>query len=407
MYKKYLYICAAFVALSLVLFGFFVPNKSAYAATVSRGEAAFEVASGRMLFAENENRCLPPASTTKILTAIVILEDCNTDAVVTVPESCCGVEGSSIYLVPGEKVTVRDLLYGLMLRSGNDCAETLALYHSGSIEGFAKVMNERAHTSGALDSRFKNPHGLPCEGHYTTAHDLGAIAAYALRNQDFSKIVQTEEYVIADGGCGYARVLKNKNKMLSLYEGADGVKTGFTKEAGRCLVASASRGGMRVVAAVLNSPQMYERCEELLNECFAKYSLRHIFDKNSYSARLDTDLAWKKCTVCCEKDAYYPLSENEAQSIRTEIKLPSVLSLPVKKGQAVGDLNIYLQNQLIFSQKIVSIMDVERNFADIIREIAGKNRTRGNGCASINISPNAAWEAEEPAISSSKKERFL
>ena len=245
-----------FAAVLAVCLSFGAPV-SAEAYSVSRGEAVVEVTSGRLLFAENEDTELPPASTTKILTALIIVEDCDLDTVIEVPKEAAGTEGSSVYLEAGEKLTVRDLLYGLMLRSGNDCAVTLALYHSGSISAFAEHMNERAAELGVKHSHFANPHGLPAEGHYTTAHDLALIAAAAVRNETFSEIVGTEKYTAPDGGCGYARVWQNKNKMLYSYEGADGVKTGYTKEAGRCLVTSATRGGMRLVSAVLNSPSMH------------------------------------------------------------------------------------------------------------------------------------------------------
>ena len=222
-----------FAAVLAVCLSFGAPV-SAEAYSVSRGEAVVEVTSGRLLFAENEDTELPPASTTKILTALIIVEDCDLDTVIEVPKDAAGTEGSSVYLEAGEKLTVRDLLYGLMLRSGNDCAVTLALHHSGSISAFAEHMNERAAELGAKHSHFANPHGLPVEGHYTTAHDLALIAAAAVRNETFSEIVGTEKYTAPDGGCGYARVWQNKNKMLYSYEGADGVKTGYTKEAGRC-----------------------------------------------------------------------------------------------------------------------------------------------------------------------------
>lgn len=398
MSKKFIGLVVFAIFVFIASLGMGITENRAFAATISKGEAVFEVETGRMLYSENEDQMLPPASTTKILTAIIIIEDCNLDEIVKVPAQTCGVEGSSIYLTEGEKISVRDLLYGLMLRSGNDCAETLALHHSGSIEAFAKVMNERAERIGATHSNFENPHGLPREGHLTTAHDLGKIAAYALRNAEFSKIVQTTKHVVPDGGCGYDRVLQNKNKMLIQYEGADGVKTGYTKEAGRCLVASATQHSMRLVSVVLNSPQMYERCAELLDNCFAKYSMRHIFDKNQYSVQLNTELAWKQCKAVCESDVYYPLTDEEMRVIRVKENFPSILPLPVRKGERVGELNFYLQNQLIFSQKIVSIMDVDRNFADIIREIAKKNMTRGNGCASISILPRAVSGAGGPVI---------
>lgn len=356
----------AFLAVCL---SFCAPS-AAEAYTVSRGEAVVEVTSGRLLFAENADRELPPASTTKILTALIIAEDCDLGAVVEVPREAAGTEGSSVYLAAGEKITVRDLLYGLMLRSGNDCAVTLALYHSGSIPAFAECMNERAKALGAEHSHFANPHGLPAEGHYTSARDLATIAAAALRNDTFSEIVGTEKYTVPDGGCGYVRTWQNKNKMLYNYEGADGVKTGYTKEAGRCLVTSATRGGMRIVSAVLNSPSMYERSGELLDLCFAKYSMKRVYSAQSAAFEVPTDVPGKICRGRCEGDLFYPLAEGEEQEVKTRVSLPQMRRLPVHSGEIIGNVEIRFQNQLIFSQKIVSIVDMEKSYFDILREIA-------------------------------------
>ena len=156
--------------------------------------------------------------------------------------------------------------------------------------------------------------------------------------------------------------------MLYNYEGADGVKTGYTKEAGRCLVTSATRENMRLVSVVLNSPSMYERSGELLDSCFAKYSVRHIYGKTEYE--LPSDVPEKLCRCVCEKELYYPLAEGEEKVIAIKVQLPSALKLPVYKGENVGSVKITFQNQLIFSEKIVSIVDMEKSYFDILREIA-------------------------------------
>lgn len=252
-----------FLAILCLFVPFFPKQLNVAAATPSRGECVVEVGTRQFLFAQNADERLPMASTTKIMTAILIIDDCDLDEVVTVPKAAEGTEGSSVYLRAGDTFTVRDLLYGLMLRSGNDCAVTLALHHSGSVEKFAARMNEKAVRLGAEHSRFANPHGLPNEEHYTTARDLALIAAYAMENETFREIVSCRFYK----PYGWA----NKNKMLASFEGADGVKTGFTVKAGRCLVTSAERAGRRLVCVVLNSPEMYERSAELLNNAFSNF----------------------------------------------------------------------------------------------------------------------------------------
>ena len=332
-------------------------------------EVVVEVESGRVLHEVNANAKAEPASTTKILTAIIVIEDCDLTEIVEVPKGAVGIEGSSLYLTEGEKLTTLDLLYGLMLRSGNDCAVTLALRHSGSVETFARVMNERAVRIGATSSSFCNPHGLPNPNHYTTARDLGVITAYALKNETFSKIVSARSYDIADGGCGYTRHLVNKNKMLAGYEGACGVKTGYTKSAGRCLVSAAERNDMRLVCVVLDCPTMYERSTQLLDETFLQFKPYSILRKERCYA-LETDVPDRKIRCACRKSISYPLTEEEFSQLRVREVLPEIVNLPVQSGQIVGEIFVYLKNQLLFSEKIVSIENAEKSFSDIIREIA-------------------------------------
>ena len=250
---------AFFCALCLAPAG----KMGASAATESEAECVMEVSSRRILSEKNGQDCLPMASTTKIMTALVILDDCRLDEEVVIPQAAQGVEGSSVYLKAGDKYTVEELLYGLMLRPGNDCAVALAIHHSGSVERFARKMNEKAILLGTRDTFFVNPHGLPAKGHHTTARDLALIAACAMEDPTFEKIVSTKYYA--------THSWQNKNKMLRQYDGANGIKTGYTVEAGRCLVTGARRNGVQLVCVVLNSPQMYERSAELLDAAFEKF----------------------------------------------------------------------------------------------------------------------------------------
>ena len=304
---------------------------SASAATPARAECVVEVSSRRVLSSRNAQTPLPNASTTKIVTAIVILDDCAPDAVVEIPDQAVGVEGSSIYLRAGEVFTVEELLYGLMLRSGNDAAVALALFHSGSIEKFALEMNQKAATLGATDSHFVNPHGLPDKRHKTTARDLALIAAYAMQNETFRTIVSTEYYA--------PRGWQNKNKMLFSYEGANGIKTGFTTDAGRCLVTSAEQKGMTLVCVVLNAPQMYERTAQLLDGAFRDYTLTPLTDQSLLPDR-----------VCVREAFCYPLKECEKAEVRTQLHL--VDPLPAQCGAIAGHMQIFLANDLIFSQNL-------------------------------------------------------
>ncbi len=189
-----------------------------------------EANSRRILYASNAMSKRAMASTTKIMTALVIIENCNLDDVVTIPREAQGVEGSSIYLSAGEKLTVKQLLYGLMLRSGNDAATALAIHCSGSIEEFARLMNKTAEKLGLENTNFANPSGLPNEKHYTTAYELALIAARAMEYDVFREIVSTKNTTIPWEGHDCDRLLVNKNKMLAQYDGADGIKTGYTRQ---------------------------------------------------------------------------------------------------------------------------------------------------------------------------------
>lgn len=389
---------AAFCILAAMVFLFLFPaDVNAQEVPSSQAEAVIEVTSGRVLWEKDADERLPMASTTKILTAILIIEDCTLDEIICVPKDAVGVEGSSIYLTVGEKISVSDLLYGLMLRSGNDCAVALALHHSGSLEAFAKAMNEKAHSLGADNSNFCNPHGLPQAGHYTTARDLALIASYALKNNIFSEIVGCSEHFVPDGGCGYVRHLLNKNKMLTEYPGADGVKTGYTTEAGRCLVSSATRGGMRLICVVLNSPDMYKRSGVLLENCFGRFELYELFNAQNYAEELETDSSvGRRCVVGCSDGVTYPLTQEERKTISVRKKLPERVALPVRAGDVIGEMEIYMEKQLIFSQKIVSIFDVEKSYFDFLRDIIrGKRKT----CVSTNFLQNAESQVAVPVTS--------
>jgi len=247
-------------------------DNSAFMQTQSaKSGVVIEQSSRRVLLNENMNTACYPASTTKVLTAFVVLNNLPLDRVVTVPREAEGVEGSSIYLRKGQKITVKDLLYGLMLRSGNDAAVTLAIETAGSIDNFALLMNETAKQLGAINSHFVNPHGLHDDNHYTTAYDLAVICAAAYENEEFVKIVSTKTAkIVVDGEAQY---IGNKNKLLKLYEGANGVKTGYTKKSGRCLVGGAMREGMQLISVVLNYNDMWNDTIRMLNYGFDNYNM--------------------------------------------------------------------------------------------------------------------------------------
>ena len=308
----------------------------------SQAECVMELNSRRILYEYRGETRLPMASTTKIATAMTVLEACNnvTNKQITIPREAVGVEGSSVYLAEGDVYTTEELLYGLMLRSGNDCATALALHCCGSVPLFCAKMNETARKAGAVATNFRNPHGLPCKNHYTTARDLSLIACYALKNPIFRQIVSTQDYA--------PKHWKNKNKMLTAYDGAIGVKTGYTKEAGRCLVTAAERGGMTLVCSVLNSPMMYERTAKLMDDAFASYSYTKLLSNEDVFTVKGEKRTLK---ACVREDYYYPLMQGEEESIE-------ICILPINSStdrEIVGQIQIYLAKRLLFSANLYKL----------------------------------------------------
>ena len=232
---------------------------------------------GNVLFEKNGQTRMGPASTTKLMTALVVAEACAPDTVVTVPREAVGIEGSSIYLKEGESLTVEQLLYALLLASANDAATALALFCADSEEAFCEKMNEKAAALGLADTHFVNPHGLAHDDHYTTAHDLAVIAACVLRHPLLRKIVSTYKTTIPLCGTEGTRVLVNHNKLLRLYDGAIGLKTGFTKKTGRTLVSAAERDGLLLIAVTLDAPNDWKDHTQLLDYGFSRYVCVPIF----------------------------------------------------------------------------------------------------------------------------------
>ncbi len=283
--------------------------------TTAQAACVMERSTGRVLFEKQADLPLPMASTTKIVTALTVLNACpRADEVVVVPKQAVGVEGSSVYLREGEKLTVEELLLGLMLRSGNDCAVALALHVGGSIQAFASMMNQTASRCGATNSNFVTPHGLHNEKHYTSARDLAKITCVALQNQLFREIVGTKSAKISNDGFEYQRLLTNKNKLLNSFEGADGVKTGYTKKAGRCFVGSATRNGMQVVVVVLNCGPMFDETANMLNAAFSNYTLQCIVPKNKLCGVIY--FKGRPTYYYCDKSFCYPLMAGEKLSTK-------------------------------------------------------------------------------------------
>ena len=332
----------------------------AYASSDAKSSSiVIESTSRRILSSHNKDVRLPMASTTKIMTALVVIENAKLDEVVEINSSAVGVEGSSIYLRNGEKLTVKELLYGLMLRSGNDSAVALAIHVGGSVLGFVQLMNEKAKYLGLNNTHFTNPHGLHDDKHYTSAYDLAIISAAAMSNPEFVKIVSTKSIYIGEDES--RRYLVNKNKILNGYEGGNGIKTGYTKTAGRCLVSSSLRNGMQIICVVLNHPDMWQDSIRLMDEAHRLYKMVKLLDVNYIIPEQNVVAGVKeKCAVKLAHDAYYPLREDEIQNITYETVINKELIAPVKSGEECGYVNVSLGKHLLLSGKIYTIESINK-----------------------------------------------
>ncbi len=337
----------------LVLLLRFIFVDTAYGATVSKGECVMEVSSGRILYNLNQDAKLPIASTTKILTAITVIENFNLQKIITVPKKATLIEGSSIYLKEGEHLTVEELLYGLMLRSGNDCAYTLASSLT-EYDDFIKLMNQTAKKLGCENSNFTNPHGLHDDNHYSSAKDLCLITCHAMKNKTFRKIVSTKKISISNEFYDYKRVLINKNKLLYNLDGCNGVKTGYTKKAGRCLVTSCNQNGFEVVSVVINSPDMYNRTTELINNSYDNYKMYNLVDKDELCDKVYKSEEGKIFNVQIDKGFSYPLRSDELKDLKVQINGQNSQNF-FKNPASFGVFEIFLSNKLIFSQNIYTI----------------------------------------------------
>ncbi|WP_178382403.1 MULTISPECIES: D-alanyl-D-alanine carboxypeptidase family protein [Paenibacillus] len=247
--------------------------------THARAAALIDVESGRILYSSRGDEPMLIASLTKIMTALVAIENGDLHSKVKVGKNAFAKEGSSLYLKQGEEMTLEDMLYGLMLRSGNDAATAIAEHVGGTEEGFVYLMNAKAEELGLQNTHFANPHGLDAEGHYSSANDLAVLTAYAMHNPVFKKVVKTREKTADNPYEKWDYKWLNKNKMLRLYEGADGVKTGYTKKALRCLVSSATRGGQQLVAVTLNDGDDWNDHAALLDFGFNHYPLKRLIER--------------------------------------------------------------------------------------------------------------------------------
>ena len=321
-----------------------------------------EADSGDVIYEKNAHEKRPMASTTKIMTAVVALEHSKPDQVVSVKEAACGVEGSSIYLTPGEQLTMEELLYALMLESANDAAAAIAYEIAGGIDGFAALMNETAARIGLGETHFTNPHGLDHEEHYTTAADLAKLTAYAMRIPTFREIVSTYKRAIplrnGDRNGEETRMLLNHNRLLRRSEDVIGVKTGFTKRSGRCLVTAAERNGVKVIAVTLNAPDDWNDHLALHELGFAQYASYVLAEPGSFSGRFLCASA-PDGSVLAANDEGLTLCLKAGLTITHTVECGRMLFAPIEKGDVLGRVVFYADGEEIGSVPLTAQESVE------------------------------------------------
>ncbi len=325
----------------------------------AKASVVIEKNSGRVLYAKNQDWELPMASTTKIMTGYLTVKYGNMQDVVEVSENAAGVEGSSMYLEKGEHITMENLLYGLMLQSGNDAAVAIAEAIGGGTDRFVEMMNETAvNDLGLSHTHFDNPNGLPSDTHYTTALELAKITAEALKDPTFARVVATKNMTVPWEGKDYNREMTNHNKLLGVLEGCKGVKTGYTNAAGRCLVTAVERNGMELICVTLNDSNDWDDHTNLQNEMFSKY---HIEDLTS------TDKVIDKLTIAGgvlgysglspDKTYTFPVCDDDKIEITTEVNKD--IELPIAAGTVAGTGKLTVNGENYGTFNLVTTDDID------------------------------------------------
>ena len=304
-----------------------------------------ELDSGDVLYQKNADAQLPMASTTKIMTALVAIEKMPLDTLIEVSPLAVGVEGSSVYLYAGECLTLEELLYAMLLESANDAAAAIAIAVGGSIEGFSDLMNQKAAKLGLTDTHFTNPHGLDNEGHYTTARELALIGAQVLRCPELATIVSTRQKTISHGGTQGIRLLINHNKLLRSYDGCIGMKTGFTKKSGRCLVSAAERDGVTLVAVTLSAPNDWNDHKAMLDYGFSTYESVTLCESGDYREPLWVESGMQSYVMVENREDLTVSLPVERGEIQVTVELPRFEFAPIATDEQVGQLVYSLRGE--------------------------------------------------------------
>ncbi len=331
-----------------------------------------EQTTGRVLYEKNADVKKYPASTTKMLTALLAIEaskDLNQK--IKIPAEAAGVEGSSIYLKLGEEISMKDLLYGLMLRSGNDAAVAIANHiGKGKTENFVQMMNQRAAELGCNNTNFSNPNGLQNKEHYTTARDLAKIARAAMNNEIFSIVVGSKSWV-SDRAVGDFTHFFNKNKVIFQYEGGTGIKTGYTTTAGRCLAASSERNGMKVICIVMDAPDWFNDSYALMNYAFDTYEVEKLITRDQVinTVRVAGGEA-EYAKVVSVMDILMPKRKGEENKATIMYEMGKKATAPINRYEACGKLKIYWEGEFLSEVPLYFAEDIDKKKSGFKRWIS-------------------------------------
>ena len=313
-------------------------NVSAEEMTVSaKAAVVIESGTGKVVFGKNENMKLPMASTTKIMSTLLTLESGDLDSEFIVDSEAVKTEGSSMGLREGDIVSKRDLCIGMLLPSGNDAANCAAVRVAGDTESFADMMNAKASQLGLVSTHFVTPSGLHDDAHYSTAYDMAQLTSYALKNPDFAQICSQKSMKLSFGNPPYDRWLTNTNKLLDRYEGCIGVKTGFTDEAGRCLVSAASRNGVTLICVTLNAPDDWNDHAKMFDYGFSRVSSVPLEADRYYFTDLVGGVS-DTIRLCPERTPMCPVINGQTPNVTWKITVPRMVYAPVEKRRKIGEL---------------------------------------------------------------------
>lgn len=337
----------------------------------SRAYIVLDRNSNKILCGKNQFEKRKMASTTKIMTATVIIENCKLSETIEISKKATNIGGSTLGLKTGDKITIRDLLYGLMLRSGNDCAIALAEYAGGSIEGFAELMNRKACELGLENTHFETPHGLDSENHYTTAYELALLSNYAMNNKTFANIVGTVNYTISING--YKKNINNTNELLGNLNGVYGIKTGFTNGANRCLVTCCKRNNMDIICVVLGADTKSYRTKDSIK--LIEYVFKNFEPVNVEEKMKEEFIKWRsknkffvvkgksnniQLEMSKTKYSTIPIKKEQISDIKIQIECENKIYAPIKENTNIGNVFLKINDEIISESNIIVINSIEK-----------------------------------------------